>query len=85
MSLSAPTVRRAVAGTFATGAISGAMLFGSAAIAVAERYCQDLWMGVFQASSVSCDSSGSAGVISVGPIQDFPLWKTSAVANKATR
>ncbi len=36
MSLSAPTVRRAVAGTIATGAISGAMLFGSAAIAVAD-------------------------------------------------
>ena len=41
MSLSAPTivrpiVRRRVAGTFATGAISGAMLFGSAAIAVAD-------------------------------------------------
>jgi heme-binding protein len=36
MSLSAPTVRRAVAGTFATGVISGAMLFGSAAIAVAD-------------------------------------------------
>jgi hemophore-related protein len=36
MSLLAPTVRRAVAGTFATGAISGAMLFGSAAIAVAD-------------------------------------------------
>jgi heme-binding protein len=30
MSLSAPSVRRAVAGTFATAAISGAMLFGSA-------------------------------------------------------
>ena len=36
MLLSAPTVRRAVAGTFATAAISGAMLFGSAAIAVAD-------------------------------------------------
>jgi len=36
MSLLAPTVRRAVAGTFATGAIGGAMLFGSAAIAVAD-------------------------------------------------
>jgi hemophore-related protein len=37
MSLSAPsTVRRAIAGTFAAGAISGAMLFGSAAIAVAD-------------------------------------------------
>ncbi len=36
MSLSAPTVRRAVAGTFATGIISSAMLFGSAAIAVAD-------------------------------------------------
>jgi heme-binding protein len=36
MSLSAPTVRRAVAGAIATGAISGAMLFGSAAIGVAD-------------------------------------------------
>jgi heme-binding protein len=36
MSLLAPTVRRAVAGTVATGAISGAMLFGGAAIAVAD-------------------------------------------------
>ena len=36
MSLSAPTVHRAVVGAFATGAISGAMLFGSAAIAVAD-------------------------------------------------
>jgi heme-binding protein len=36
MSLSAPTVRRAVAATFATGAISGAMLFGGAAIAAAD-------------------------------------------------
>ena len=36
MSVSAPSVRRALAGTFATGAISGAMLFGSAAIAAAD-------------------------------------------------
>jgi hemophore-related protein len=36
MSLSAHTVPRAVAGTFAIGAISGAMLFGSAGIAVAD-------------------------------------------------
>ena len=36
MSLSAPTVRRTVAGAIATGAISGAMLFGSAAPAVAQ-------------------------------------------------
>ncbi|MGA7054123.1 MAG: heme-binding protein [Mycobacterium sp.] len=36
MSLLAPTVRRAVAGVFATGAIGGATLFGSAAIAVAD-------------------------------------------------
>ena len=37
MSLSAPTiVRRTLAGTFATGAISVAMLFASAAIAVAD-------------------------------------------------
>ena len=36
MSLSAPTLRRAVAGAITTGAISGAMLFGSAAMAVAD-------------------------------------------------
>ena len=36
MSLSVPTVHRAVVGALATGAISGAMLFGSAAIAVAD-------------------------------------------------
>ena len=36
MSLSPPTVRRAVAGAIATGAISGAMLFASAAIALAD-------------------------------------------------
>jgi len=36
MSLSAISVRRAVAGRFATGVLSGALLFGSAAIAVAD-------------------------------------------------
>ena len=36
MSLSTPAVCRAVAGAIATGAFSGAMLFGSTAIAVAE-------------------------------------------------
>ena len=36
MSLSAPTRRHAVAGAIATSAISGAMLFASAAIAVAD-------------------------------------------------
>ena len=36
MSLSAPAVHRAVAGAIATSAISGAMLFGSAATAVAD-------------------------------------------------
>ncbi len=40
------------------------------------EYChQDLWMGVFQATSVSCDSSGSAGVMSMGRSRSFPLWK----------
>lgn len=36
MSLSTPTLRRALGGTIAVGAISGAMLFGNAAIAVAD-------------------------------------------------
>jgi heme-binding protein len=36
MSLSAPTLCRAIAGAIGTGAFSGAILFGSAAIAVAD-------------------------------------------------
>jgi len=36
MSLSAPTVCRAIAGAIGTGVFSGAILFGSAAIAVAD-------------------------------------------------
>ena len=36
MSLSTPTMRSVVAGAIATGAISGAMLFGSAASALAD-------------------------------------------------
>jgi hemophore-related protein len=36
MSLSVPVVRRAIAGAIGAGAISGATLFGSAAIAVAD-------------------------------------------------
>jgi len=36
MSLSTPTVRGAIAGSIATGAISGAMLFSSAAVALAD-------------------------------------------------
>ena len=50
------------------------------------RYChQDLWMGVFQATSVSCDSSGSAGVMSMGRSRSFPLWKTAPLRTRATR
>uniref|UniRef100_UPI000B1F4693 transposase n=1 Tax=Mycobacterium avium TaxID=1764 RepID=UPI000B1F4693 len=30
------------------------------------RNCQDLWIGVFQATSVSADSAGSGGVMSTG-------------------
>jgi len=36
MSLSTPTVRGAIAGSIATGAIRGAMLFSSAAVALAD-------------------------------------------------
>ena len=49
------------------------------------RYCQNLWMGVFQATSVSCDSSGSAGVMSMGRSRSFPLRKTAPLRTRATR
>ena len=50
-----------------------------------KRYCQNLWMGVFQATSVSCDSSGSAGVMSMGRSRSFPLRKTAPLRTRATR
>ncbi|MGB7238084.1 MAG: hypothetical protein WBD41_19170, partial [Rhodococcus sp. (in: high G+C Gram-positive bacteria)] len=42
-----------------------------------KRYCQDLWMRVFQATSVSLDSSGSAGEMSMGRSSSLPLWNTA--------
>jgi hypothetical protein len=42
------------------------------------RNCQDLWIGVFQATSVPVDSVGSCafavGVMSVGRSSSLPLW-----------
>jgi len=38
-----------------------------------ERYCQDLWMRLFQATSVSVDSPGSVGVMSMGRSSSLPL------------
>jgi hypothetical protein len=38
-----------------------------------ERYCQDLWMRLFQATSVSVDSPALAGVMSVGRSSSLPL------------
>ena len=36
------------------------------------RNCQDLWIGVFQATSVSVDSASvSAGVMSTGRLEQF--------------
>lgn len=37
------------------------------------RYCQDLWMRLFQATSVSVDSPFSAGVMSMGRSSSLPL------------
>ncbi|MCZ0911690.1 hypothetical protein O0V02_04450, partial [Gordonia amicalis] len=45
------------------------------------RNCQDLWIGVFQATSVPVRSSpfegGCGGVMSVGRSSSLPLWKTA--------
>jgi hypothetical protein len=48
-------------------------------------YCQDLWMRLFQATSVSGDLSGSVGVMSRGRSRSFPLWKTAPARTRATR
>jgi hypothetical protein len=49
------------------------------------RYCQDLWIGVTQATSVSVDSPGSTGVMSVGRSSSLPLWNTAPARTRATR
>jgi hypothetical protein len=36
------------------------------------RNCQDLWIGVFQATSVPVDSVGSGGVMSMGRSSSLP-------------
>jgi hypothetical protein len=53
--------------------------------ATSESYCQDLWMRLFQATSVSDDLSGSVGVMSTGRSRSFPLWKTAPARTRATR
>ena len=53
--------------------------------AKSERYCQDLWMRLFQATSVSVDSPGSAGVMSMGRSSSLPLWNTAPARTRATR
>ena len=51
-----------------------------------ERYGQDLWMGLFQATSVSVDPApGSVGVMSTGRSSSLPLWKTAPARTRATR
>ncbi len=49
------------------------------------RYCQDLWMRLFQATSVSVDSLVSAGVISTGRSSSLPLWNTAPARTRATK
>ena len=49
------------------------------------RYCQDLWMRLFQATSVSVDSPVSVGVMSTGRSSSLPLWKTAPARTRATR
>ena len=50
-----------------------------------QRNCQYLWIGVFQATSVSVDSAGSGGVMSAGRSSSLPLWKTAPARTRATR
>ncbi len=50
--------------------------------------CQDLWIGVFQATSVAVcwpPSEGGGGVMSVGRSRSLPLWKTAPARTRATR
>ena len=51
----------------------------------ATRYRQDLWMGLFQATSVSVDSLGFVGVMSMGRSSSFPLWNVAPARTRATR
>jgi hypothetical protein len=48
-------------------------------------YCQDLWMRLFQATSVSVDLCGSVGVMSMGRSSSLPLWNTAPARTRATR
>ena len=55
-----------------------------------QRNCQDLWIGVSQATSVpACWSSPSDGgigeVVSVGRSRSLPLWKVAPARTRATR
>ncbi len=52
---------------------------------ITRRNCQYLWIGVFQATSVSVDSAGSGGVMSAGRSSSLPLWKTAPARTRATR
>jgi hypothetical protein len=52
---------------------------------VPKRNCQDLWIGAFQATSVSVDSPGSGGVMSMGRSSSLPLWKVAPARTRATR
>lgn len=54
-------------------------------IDLTQRNCQYLWIGVFQATSVSVDSAGSGGVMSAGRSSSLPLWKTAPARTRATR
>jgi MFS family permease len=54
----------------------------------ARRYCQDLWIGEFQATSdptVSGSAVDSAGVMSMGRSSSLPLWKTAPARTRATK
>ena len=51
----------------------------------ATRYRQDLWMGLFQATSVSVDSLGFVGVMSMGRSRSLPFSNVAPARTRATR
>lgn len=61
----------------------------SEALALQRRYCQILWMRLFQATSdpVLAGSTAPASnvVMSVGRSSSFPLWNTAPARTSATR
>ena len=71
------------AGALASGGI--AWLAGWRDVADGWSNCQYPWIGLFQATSVSVDSTDLVGVMSTGRSSSLPLWNTAPARTSATR